>query len=129
MRTHGEPNMPNLTEGPNGVHISASPDSAFDPNTPQFTAANKVCEHLIPKKGSVITGSTITAADQADYLKAAVCMRSHGVPNFPDPTFANNSVSFDTSTAIDKNAPQYKSALVTCEKLIPSGLPDSPAGS
>jgi len=125
MRTHGEPNMPELTVNGSGVHISASAGSGFDPNTPQYTAANKACAHLLPKKGGVSGGNTITAADQADYLKAAACMRAHGVPNFPDPTFENNSVEFSNTTPIDTNAPQYKSALATCQKLIPAGLPYS----
>jgi hypothetical protein len=125
MRTHGEPNMPEITINGSGVHMSASPGSGFDPNTPQFAAANKACEHLLPKKGGVASGSTITSADQADYVKAAACMRSHGVPNFPDPTFENNSVEFINTTPIDTNSPQYKSALATCQKLIPAGLPYS----
>jgi hypothetical protein len=126
MRTHGEPNMPEITINGNGVHMSASPGSGFDPNTPQYTAANKACEHLLPKKGGSSGANTITAADQADYLKAAACMRSHGVPNFPDPTFENNSVEFNAAGSnIDTSSPQYKSALATCQKLIPAGLPDS----
>ncbi len=52
-------------------------------------------------------------------------MRSHGFPNFPDPTFQDNTVTFNTPTPIDTNSPQYKSALATCQKLIPAGLPYS----
>ena len=52
-------------------------------------------------------------------------MRSHGVPNFPDPSFEDNSVEFNETTPIDTNSPQYKSALATCQKLIPAGLPYS----
>jgi hypothetical protein len=126
MRTHGEPNMPEPVVNGSGVHISAAAGAgAVNPNTPQFAAASKACEHLLPKKGSGPSGSTITTADQADYLKAATCMRSHGVPNFPDPTFENNSVEFNNATPIDTNSPQYKNALATCQKLIPAGLPYS----
>lgn len=57
-------------------------------------------------------------------------MRSHGVPNFPDPTFQNNSVTFNApGSNIDTSSSQYKSALATCEKLIPAGLPYSPSSS
>ena len=51
MRTHGEPNMPDLTISGGEVHISVTPGSGFNPNTPQYTAANKACEHLLPEKG------------------------------------------------------------------------------
>jgi hypothetical protein len=130
MRTHGEPNMPDLTVNGSGVHISASAGSGFDPNTPQYTVANNRCQHLLPQKGRAPSGSTITPADQAYYLKAVACMRSHGFPGFPDPVFQNNGVTFNAPTSsIDTNSPQYKSALATCEKLIPSGLPYSPSGS
>ncbi len=67
----------------------------------------------------------ITPADQADYLNAAACMRSHGIPDFPDPTFQNNTVTFNIPPNIDKNSPQARSAVATCRKLIPAGLPYS----
>ena len=67
----------------------------------------------------------ITPADRLDYLKAAACVRSHGVPDFPDPTFANNTVTFDIPSNIDANSPQAKSAEAICAKLIPPGLPYS----
>jgi len=68
---------------------------------------------------------TITPADQADYLKAAGCMRSHGVADFPDPTFENNTVTFKIPPNIDPNSPQAKTAEAICVKLIPQGLPYS----
>lgn len=128
MRTHGEPNMPEPSFSGNGTHlhvsINISASSSVNPNSPQFAAASSACKHLLPN-GGVSKGSTITAADQADYLKAAACMRSHGVPNFPDPTFENNGVAFNSQSSIDTNAPRYKHALATCQKLIPAGLPYS----
>jgi hypothetical protein len=71
------------------------------------------------------TEPTITPAEQADYLRAAACMRSHGVPDFPDPTFQNGHVRFDIPSSIDTSSPQAKSAQATCVKLIPAGLPYS----
>jgi hypothetical protein len=71
----------------------------------------------------------ITPADQADYLKAARCMRSHGVPDFPDPTFENNSVKFNIPSGIDPNSSRSKSAAATCSKVIPAGLPYSKGGT
>src|SRR5262249_33908012 len=40
-------------------------------------------------------GPKITPAEQAAYLRAAACIRSHGVPDFPDPTFQNGHVKFN----------------------------------
>jgi hypothetical protein len=77
------------------------------------------------EKGRPTQRQTITPADQADYLKAASCMRSHGVPDFPDPTFENNGVHFDIPPNIDPNSPQAKRAEAICVNLIPPNLPYS----
>jgi hypothetical protein len=130
MRTHGEPNMPepNFSGGHVSVNINAS--GGVNPNSPQFTAATKACKHLLPKGGSgASSGTAFTAAEQADYLKAVACMRSHGISNFPDPTFQGNNVAFNTTTPINTNTSQYERALATCEKLIPAGLPYSSPGA
>jgi hypothetical protein len=125
MRTHGEPNMPDPAAAGNSVSISIKVGSGVNPGSAQFTAAFKACKHLAGFKGSGSGGPTITAADQADYLKAVACMRSHGFPKFPDPVFQDNNVSFTTTTPIDTNSAQYQRALATCDKLIPAGLPYS----
>jgi hypothetical protein len=127
MRTHGEPNMPepNISKNGRTASINIDASSGIDPNSPQFIAATNACKHLLPNKGVPSAGRTITAADQADYLKGALCMRSHGLPDFPDPTFKNNSVTFRSSSSIDTNSSRFKSALAICDKLIPAGLPYS----
>jgi hypothetical protein len=125
MRTQGEPNMPvPVIEGRN-VSISTHPGDGVDPHSPRFAAAFKACRHLTGGKIGAVRGNTITPADQADYLKAVACMRSHGFPKFPEPVFQNNNVNFNTTTPIDTNSPQYQRALATCDKLIPAGLPYS----
>jgi hypothetical protein len=67
----------------------------------------------------------ITPADRLDYLKASACMRSHGFPDFPNPTFGNNTVTFNIPPNIDPNSSQAKRAEAICAKLIPPGLPYS----
>jgi hypothetical protein len=92
-------------------------------------AAQARCDHLLPN-GVVplATPWTITPADQHDYLKGAACMRRHGFPDFPDPTFEGNNVTPNIPSNIDANSPQFKSAAATCQKLIPAGLPYSGSG-
>lgn len=70
-------------------------------------------------------GQTITPAEQADYLRAAACMRSHGFPGFPDPTFPNASVRVNIPPAIDQSSSQFRNAATICTRLIPAGLPYS----
>jgi hypothetical protein len=71
----------------------------------------------------------LTPADRLDYLKAAACMRAHGIPDFPDPTFENNTVTFNTPPNIDPNSSQANSAKAICVKLIPRGLPYNNGGT
>jgi hypothetical protein len=68
---------------------------------------------------------TITPADRRAYLKAAACIRAHGFPDFPDPTFGKNSVTFNNPPNINPNSSQAKRAEAICVKLIPPGLPYS----
>jgi subtilase family serine protease len=74
MRTHGEPNMPDLTiDG--GDHISVAAGSGFDPNTPQYIAANMGCEHLLSRKGgaTAATAPATPGGPPADCLKVSQC--------------------------------------------------------
>jgi len=107
-------------------------------NTPPITAppgSTDVPPGTLPpgtqpnENGHQTPRQTITPADQAYYLEAARCMRSHGVPDFPDPTFENNSVKFNIPSSIDPNSSASKSAAATCSKLIPHGLPYSNGGA
>jgi hypothetical protein len=79
------------------------------------------CQNLLPAGPA-----PLTAQDQQDYLRAAACMRSHGVTGFPDPVFSGGSVSFPTPPAgFATSSPRFILARQTCERLIPAGLPYS----
>jgi hypothetical protein len=119
MRSHGIPNWPDPTSGgffdksklrPLGLNVSRVRALEEGP-----------CNIPLPSP----QGYTITPADRADYLKAATCMRSHGFPDFPDPTFQNNSLQTNIPASVNQDAPKFKSAATTCTKLIPAGLPYS----
>ncbi len=63
--------------------------------------------------------------DQADYLKAAECMRSHGIAGFADPVFSGGNVNFPIPSGMDANSTQFRRAREICELLVPPGLPYS----
>jgi hypothetical protein len=56
----------------------------------------------------------------AQALAYAKCMRSHGIPNFPDPTVQDNAgskgVGFSMPSGVDPHSPQFQSASKTCQK-------------
>jgi hypothetical protein len=58
------------------------------------------------------------AAGQA--VRFASCMRSNGVPNFPDPSTSGNSVSVGGS-GVDFASPAFKAAQSACSHLLGGG--------
>lgn len=58
----------------------------------------------------------------AGALAFARCMRSHAVPNFPDPKVTGNSIQIlGSSSGINTQAPAFKSAQQSCKHRLPGG--------
>jgi hypothetical protein len=53
----------------------------------------------------------------------AVCMRKHGVPNFPDPqaTASGYHLVIGSENGIDPHSSQFKNAQQACTTLLPNG--------
>lgn len=49
-------------------------------------------------------------------------MRSHGVPNFPDPS-AGGGIHISAGSGINPVSPSFKAAQQDCQKLLPGGGP------
>ncbi|MGO9899940.1 MAG: hypothetical protein ACLP0J_09650 [Solirubrobacteraceae bacterium] len=58
---------------------------------------------------------------EAAGISFADCMRSHGVPNFPDPSSAGGGVQF-SGYGINSQSPAFRSAQSACQKLMPGGI-------
>jgi hypothetical protein len=65
------------------------------------------------------SGQVINAADRDQALRFSQCMRSHGVPNFPDPS-AGGGVDFELRPGIDAQSPAFEAAQRACKSLLPS---------
>ena len=65
------------------------------------------------------------------FLKFASCMRSHGVPNFPDPS--GRGIQITAGSGVDPASPAFQLAMSQCKKLLPgggpSGRPPAPSAS
>ncbi|HEY2436113.1 MAG TPA: hypothetical protein VGH93_02970, partial [Solirubrobacteraceae bacterium] len=58
----------------------------------------------------------------AESLAFATCMRSHGVPNFPDPTRSGGSIQIlGSAPGINRQSPGFKYAQQSCRHLLPGG--------
>jgi hypothetical protein len=126
MRSHGVPNFPDPS-GDGGIPKQAVITAMQQVSSSQASSAQSVCRNALPAGGS-LSGQeyhAVTANDQQDYLKAAACMRSHGVPDFPDPNFSGGNVSFPIPSSTDTHSTRFNEARQTCRKLIPAGLPYS----
>jgi hypothetical protein len=109
MRSHGAPGWPDPNDqgqffktAANGAKFSA-PASAY-----------QSCTHLLPDHGQ------ITPAQQHQVtllaLKFAGCMRSHGIPDFPDPT--GSGFAFLPPAGFNPQSPQAQAAKQACRKYM-----------
>ena len=133
-----------------GVPTYPDPDSSgqlpkgdaqqFGVSTSQYQAAQQACQHLLPTGGSLhqqeyqcmqnsdcpqALVQQMLAADR----KLARCMRSHGVPNFPDPTTDSNGPVFNITNAGISDAAshtsQFEATLTECGRLVGGNAPES----
>jgi hypothetical protein len=121
MRSHGVHDFPDPTTSPGGavaIQINRGPGSDLEPTNPTYEAANHACRALEP---SGLQAPTPSAQKLAAELKWARCMRSHGLPTFPDP---NRQGAFDR-TKINEDAPAFQTASNTCKSLNPGPTPVS----
>src|SRR5215469_10977155 len=113
MRTHGEPGYPDPTSN-GGFIINGQKDHL---NGALMNSANKTCGHLLPKS------VPMTAAQQrqttAQALKYVACMRTHGIPNMPDPQVNAQGVRFSiggpNGQGPKPNSPVLHNAMQACQ--------------
>jgi predicted amidohydrolase YtcJ len=121
MRAHGEPSYPDPTSN-GGFIIDGKKDHL---NGQLMQSANKTCQHLLPKT------PPMTAAQQrqvtAQALKYVACMRTHGIPDMPDPVVNAQGVEFRIGGPKGKGpppgSPVLQNAMRACQKLLPGGPP------
>lgn len=127
MRSRGVPGYPDpqVASSGNGVQLTISPGTT-NPDSPAFRAADRACHHLLP---GLVSTSASSGQDQEQDLKFADCMRSHGVPDFPD---ADRDGAFTLPSTMNQQAPQFERATTACAHAEPSSLSilnQSPPGS
>jgi len=117
MRAHGVPNFPD-PRSTGGLIIP----NDINTNAPAFKFAQGACAKLAQSPGGQGTSSE---SRKLQLLAVAKCMRSHGVPNFADPTHSppppssgnaagGNGWYLSLGTAHQRQAPGYKRAAAAC---------------
>jgi hypothetical protein len=111
MRKHGVPNFPDPKAVGHGYGLTIGNEMA---NSPQFKNAEQVCKKLLPNGGAPPAQEQAKQLQEA--LKYAACIRSHGVPNFPDPKLhAGGGIEMGEAP----DSPQFKIAQKACGHLAP----------
>jgi hypothetical protein len=132
MRRNGVPNFPDPDS--NGrIRITGGRDASgrtfgVETDSPQFRKAQRACRKLQPNSGKLSPEEQ--AREQQKALEFARCMRSNGVPKFPDPRFApNGGTLLRIGKGVNPDSPQFKAAQKACQKLVPGGpVAKSPTG-
>ena len=117
MRSHGEPGFPDPQSNGN-LLIDGKKDHL---NGALMGSASKACQHLMPKSAPLTAAQQRQLASQA--LRFAGCMRSHGLPTFPDPTVNSQGVSIRGPAGVGPGSPVFQSAQQACRKFMPGGGP------
>ena len=82
----------------------------------RYAIATLGCGLAIAACGSSGNTSSNARTFSAQGLKFAQCMRTHGVPNFPDPT-SGGQIAI---TPNEVKSPAFQSAQGSCQKLLPN---------
>ncbi len=138
MRAHGVPEFPEPVEGKLLIQRSDHNGHVTGINlqSSQFQAAQKACAKLAPNGGKPPSAAEQTKM-QEQALKFSQCMRTHGVPSFPDPEFSHSGGGVGIRIGgkggparIDPNAPQFQAAQKACQSILPGpkGGPGPGAG-
>jgi len=133
MRSHGEPGFPDpntsggYTLTSNGS-IAGAGGASIDIGSSQAQAAYGDCRHLLPGAPSISQLEQDVLQQQQQQAKAlplllkySQCMRSHGVPNFPDLGQSDQSPVPGNGAPINPSSPQFQAASTVCQRLLPAG--------
>jgi hypothetical protein len=135
MRSHGVPNFP---DPGSGGAVPKGDARHFGVSTAQLQAAEQACQPLLPAGGSLdqqteecmSTGNCPRALVQQLLTverRFAQCMRSHGVPKYPDPTIDSQGrpifVFSVSKGGFDPHEPQIMTKEDECQRLAPAPMP------
>jgi hypothetical protein len=111
IRDHGVPSFPDPEADAGGIQI---PLSLAQNPSPAFKSAMQACKYLIPANTSP---PVVSASQKAAAVKLAQCMREHGVPNYPDPTYQDGHLVPPSIAvpAINPASPAFGAASKTCQ--------------
>jgi hypothetical protein len=129
MRSHGVPTFPDPNSSGEIPKVSQQ-----ELNSPQFQAAERACQRLLPAGTDDQFSPGEAEQLLIGMLRFSRCMRSHGVPNWPDPTIDSEGrpeFPLEEVSGTDRN--YWHSSRIThvgseCQHLLPPALGGIPIG-
>jgi hypothetical protein len=131
MRSHGVPNFPD--PDPNTSNSKVPSAQELGVASSRLEAAYNACQDLLPPGANDQFPPAEVRLLLPGMQRFSQCMRSHGEPNFPDPTtdsqgrpyFPVSSAGFSRA---DTHAPQFQAAMQECEPVMPPQVGGVPLG-
>jgi len=96
--------------------------TALDQQAPAFRSAEAACTKGQSPAGGSRPG--IPESQKLELVAAARCMRKHGVPNYPDPTFRGGFVELGggPGAGVNHASPAFREAARICHLPVPQHL-------
>ena len=130
MRSHGLPNFPDSV-GAVPPKVTAQ---ELGVSSSRLQVAQGACQHLLPATGGSLTASSLQQCYLAGVCPQALvqqalsagrefaqCMRSHGAPDWPDPTLDSQGRPLFNINVPRPPPPQISTAGDECTRLDPAG--------
>ena len=130
MRNHGVPNFPDPANGGAVPKVSLQ---QLRVNGSEFQVDQRACQGLLPAGSNDMFPVGEVQQLLIGMLRFSQCMRSHGVPNWPDPSVDGEGRPLFLLSSHGFTRPQAHSARVTeteaeCAPLLPPALGGTPIG-
>lgn len=123
MRSHGVPNFPDPISGSGGEGFSITKSAGSSSVTingiafsgPAFEAAQKACRSV----GTLGAPAPLSEAQKEALVAKAHCIRTHGVPSFPDPFFGPHGygVGINLPAGFNPQEPAFVNAAKACASV------------
>jgi hypothetical protein len=120
MRAHGVPKWPDPDSRGSFDKTKVTTQQLGISDT-ALQAAQDACQHLLPPAS--LTQQRLNAAQA---LRFSQCVRSHGVPGFPDPD-GSGRIPDPASVGVDQGSPQFQAANSACAQDRPPYIPTNEA--
>jgi hypothetical protein len=131
VRSHGVTGFPDPPAGASNVKFPLAQQLRV--SSSQLSTAENACRHWLPAGVDDQFPPAEVPLLLRGMLPFARCMRSHGVPNFPDPAVDSEGrpifpLSAHGISLAYSHSSRFSAVIVTCQNLVPRQLGGIPFG-